>query len=617
MKRILAVCAVFVMAVTAVPFTALAIEPAEVVWVGDGTKEHNYATIQEAVDAVAGGGAVHVAAGEYVEQVVINKSLSLIGEEGAVVKAPATPEAFTVPEDSKKWEPVIFIFGGTRSGNAVTGEEQVNVHISGLTIDGDARKPAGRAAGILLRNVTGTVSGNILRNFDLNTETFGVLVNGNSDVVIRENDISGFGRGGIVAGSYGTVSCSNASIRNNKVATITHAKWAQNGIQIGWGATGEIIGNTVTGHVWADGRWGASGILIPGSSNIAIAGNTVCNNDYGICVAGYGNYGGHHPSSNISIRDNTLSGNTYSGICLQGDVSDTIIEGNAIHFNANGIDIYDYNPGDWTGGGVPVRNKATGNKFWDNEKAIVVWPLYPENEPAPEGYTFNADGNWWGSADEPTSFEGDVAFTTWALDEDFTSFASRVSVVDAFEPVELQAAVNHVKIDTADINDDDVLILKKDEMELNFPAALLPAGEVEMVISQRDAGTAPAGFKFLGSVFSFTMVADGEPVTEFDGVVAIVFTYNPAEVGDPENLDVYWFDGEEWIPQHGILDEVNHTVTVEVDHWSDFALMEAEAEEDEDIKELPQTGTCVTWLLPLGFMLLLAGAMMLRRKEVA
>lgn len=615
MKRILAVC-VFIMVLMAVPFTALAIEPAAVAWVGDETKENNYATIQEAIGAVAGGGTVYVAAGEYVEQVIINKNISLIGEEGAVIKAPATPQAYTVPNDSKKWEPVVFVFGGTLSGNAVTGEEQVSVNIAGFTIDGDARKPASRAAGILLRNVAGTISGNTLGNFDLNMETFGVLVSGNSDVVIKENNISGFGRGGIVAGSYGAVSQPYASVRSNNVETITHSKWAQNGIQIGWGARGEIIGNTVTGHIWAEGSWGASGIIIPGASNIEVAGNTVRNNDYGVSVAGYGNYGGHHPSSNISIRDNILSGNTYSGVCLQGDVRDTIIQGNTICFNDNGIDVFDYDPAGWTGGGVPVRNKAMGNKFYDNNKAIVVWPLVAGNEPAPEGYTFDANGNWWGSADEPTSYEGDIACATWALDEDFTCFCSRVNVVDALEPIELTSSVNVVKVDPADLGEDDVLVLNSDEMELNFPAALLPAGEVEMVVSQQEAGPAPAGFKFLGSVFSFAMTADGAPVTEFDGMVTLVFTYIPEEAGSLENLDVYWFDGEEWVPQNGTVDEENHTVTIEVDHWSDFALMGAEAEED-GIDVLPQTGTNIMWLLPLGFLLLLAGALMLRRKEIA
>jgi LPXTG-motif cell wall-anchored protein len=619
MKRFLAVGIALVMVLVVVPFTAFAAEPVEV-WVGDETKENNYATIQEAVDAVAGGGTVHVVAGSYVEQVIINKSMSLIGDEGAIIKAPEIPETFTVPEGSKSWEPVIFVYGGTRTGNAISGEEQVNVMISGFTIDGDARKPAERAAGILLRNVTGTISGNIFINFDLNMETFGVMVNGNSDVAIKENDISGFGRGGIVIGSWGEFPQPNASIRGNNVETVTHAKWAQNGIQIGWGATGEIIGNTVTGHIWSAGGWGASGILIPGSSNIEVAENTVRNNDYGVSVVGYANFGGHRPSTNINIHDNILSGNT-SGVSLQGDVSDTIIVGNTIHSNATGVDVWDYDPSDWTGGGVPVRNKADGNKFYENDNAIVVWPLLADNEPVPEGFTFDVSGNWWGSTEEPTSIEGDVTYTTWAQNEDLTSFATRIDVEGSEEPFNLEEDVTHIRINV-DFKPDEVLSFVHGNMRLDFPVSLLPEGEVEITISKASPEFA-SRFMMLGNVYSFVMTANGEPVTEFSGPFILTFNYTPDEVDDPSNLVICWFDGSEWIPQDSVVDTELNVVTLELNHWSNFSLMEVDAAEEVDPEEagdidvLPQTGTYVMWLLPLGFMLLLAGARLLRRKEVA
>lgn len=85
MKRFLATGIVLMLVLSAVPFAASAQAPAEV-WVGNESMgELNFPSIQEAVDAVAEGGTVYVAAGEYVEQVLINKDLTLIGEEGAII----------------------------------------------------------------------------------------------------------------------------------------------------------------------------------------------------------------------------------------------------------------------------------------------------------------------------------------------------------------------------------------------------------------------------------------------------------------------------------------------------------------------------------------------------
>lgn len=614
MKRFLATGIVLMLVLSAVPFAASAQAPAEV-WVGNESMgELNFPSIQEAVDAVAEGGTVYVAAGEYVEQVLINKDLTLIGEEGAIIKAPAAPEKYTVPEDTKTWEPVIFAFGGIMTDNHVSGGGQINVTIAGFTIDGDGRQPANRSCGVFLRNVSGAVIENTIDNLNLTKETFGIVVYGSGNVLIQANSVSGFGRGGIVVGSRGDFPKPYAVVFDNYVRTVTHASWAQNGIQIGWGATGQIIGNTVSGHVWADEGWGASGILIPGSSNILVAGNEVSNNDYGVAVAGYGNYGGHYPASNIVIRDNLLYGNTYSGVCLQGDVSDTLIEGNTIHSNANGIDVYDYDPGGWTGGGVPVNNTASGNKIYNNEKGIVVWPLLEANQPGPAGTTFTAAGNWWGSAAEPADqVEGDVVYCPWALDEGFTAFATRRVVDDASAPIDLHQEVNYIEVDGNKLDSDDVLVFYGDGMRLDFPVALLPAGSVEIVIA-KGSGPAPQGFK-LYNLYSLSMSADGQAVTDFAGSFTLTFWYDPDEVENPDNLAIYWFDGQQWIAQASAVDTSHNRVTAAIDHFSDFALMETDdANPGAGGDELPKTGTFILWLLPAGLAVLVLGFLVLRHE---
>lgn len=173
-----------------------------------------------------------------------------------------------------------------------------------------------------------------------------------------------------------------------------------------------------------------------------------------------------------------------------------------------------------------------------------------------------------------------------------------------------------VQINFAELEDDSsVQLVRENELEIELPAAALP-GNVEVSVKKVD-GDAPEGFKFIGSVYSFTMTAeDGSAVSEFLGKVTMVFHYDPADVDDPDNLDVYWYnpDTGKWVAQNGTVDTERCTVTIEVDHWSEYALMEAESEEEDG---LPKTGTNIDWLIPLGLLLLVAGAFVWRRHLAA
>jgi nitrous oxidase accessory protein NosD len=255
---------------------------------------------------------------------------------------------------------VVFAFGGTIGTNGdsdikIFGTGTITVTISGFTIDGNNRVPTGRSAGILLRNAGGIISGNTVKNMYIDgKQTFGIAAYGDSDVVISGNNVSGYAKVGIAAnGDNSTNPNPNAIITGNTVtgpgmdASVT---LAPNGIQIGRGATGKIIGNTVSGNGWHGDDWSCSGILVAMSDDVEVTGNTVEENEIGI-----GSYG---EINGTWIHDNIVNGNAY-GISIQAGAVDT-----KVNFN-NIVDNQSYG----------VYNGSTD--------------------------TLDATNNWWGDASGP------------------------------------------------------------------------------------------------------------------------------------------------------------------------------------------------------------------------
>lgn len=180
-----------------------------------------------------------------------------------------------------------------------------------------------------------------------------------------------------------------------------------------------------------------------------------------------------------------------------------------------------------------------------------------------------------------------------------------------------------IGIDPSGIGQEEaVKIVRPSELELALPVEILP-GNVEVTV-KKVSKEAPEGFKLLGSAYSFTMTDEnGDAVTEFTGTMTITFYYDPAEVDNPDNLAIYWYNPvtEEWEAQESVVDKDNNKVTAEVDHWSEFAVMEApevtEDPGDPTAPELPKTGTNGMWLLPFGLLLMLVGGFGIRRQFVA
>lgn len=403
-------------------------------------------TIQGAIDAASSGDTINVAAGTYTEQLVINKSLTLIGTGAPVITPPAAIASFKYPETTKFWEPVVFAYGGTADeDNIITGPETISVTMSGFIINGANRAPASghRTAGILLRNVGGTISSNTVQNMLIDGfETFGIHAQGNSVISITGNTVSGYARGGIVAnGDSSTAPDPVATIANNTVTGPgmgVAVTWAPNGILIAWGANGTIQSNTVSGNGWPGTDWTGSGILVAGTDDVLVKENQVEGNETGIAVGGYAS---PDTATGNQIKDNTLQGNEY-GLAVQGQAINTTITGNTITGSLyDGIDVW----GDPAPTGTVIENNTiSGNNIAADPTAAELW--------IGSGVTaVDASPNWWGSAAGPASVVGDATIAPWCADEACQTFLpDEDGVIDltppegeTLAPEAIQAAINN------------------------------------------------------------------------------------------------------------------------------------------------------------------------------
>ncbi|RMD84359.1 MAG: hypothetical protein D6815_04380, partial [Candidatus Dadabacteria bacterium] len=253
------------------------------------------ATVQHGVDVACVGETVEVAAGTYQEQVRIDKSLTLAGAGAGVTTILAPPKADRAIEAAdhgfglRNYDYLVGVFG----------HGQETVVVSGFTLDGnfDAKSSGPgtfRSQQLTFLNASGTIENNELLNWQ-DPAAFGVqgvasLVVGSATptaVVVRNNVVSGYQKAGIVAFGTGAV---DVTIEGN---TVTGAgpisTTAQNGIQISNGATGRIVGNTVTGNDYTPMTWCASGILVYLVDGIEVRGNTLSANLCDLFVQSNGN----------------------------------------------------------------------------------------------------------------------------------------------------------------------------------------------------------------------------------------------------------------------------------------------------------------------------------------
>ncbi len=244
------------------------------VWVDDdytpatpGWGGTHFATIQDAVDIIDSG-TVHVAEGEYVEQVHISKDdVDIVGAGVGltVIKSPVTlPLYFATGADNY---PVVFVDGAT------------GVDLSNLTIDGDFQGDTNyRFIGLGFWNAGGSlVDAEVLNvmNSAFSGAQHGVGVYAYNDtggpytIVMTDVVVDDYQKTAVALMGDGlTVDLTRVDTYGQGGTDVT----AQNGIQIGYGTGGTVTDCEVYDNYWTGDTWTASGILVFDMAHVDVSG---------------------------------------------------------------------------------------------------------------------------------------------------------------------------------------------------------------------------------------------------------------------------------------------------------------------------------------------------------
>ena len=304
-------------------------QPPSQVWVDDdfnsGTPGWNttrFAVIQDGVGAVAGGGTVHVAAGTYDEQVVIDKTLTL---QGAGVTTMVRPSATNLTQVFTG----LFWSGGTKNIAGIIVADVPggsSVTIENLKVDESlvTTKPAGAdcLAGIFYRETGGlidtvTIAGT--GSWSSSDRAYGIYLSAATNAVsleIAASRITNVDTNGIeVMGDKLTANINHNTITGRGPVTDE----VQNGVNVGRDAVATVNYNAISNLIYQPKTsWGA-GIMFyhrvsPTGKSATASNNSITNCQIGIIFK----------NANALAAGNILTGGAVGllGIYAEPDATD-------------------------------------------------------------------------------------------------------------------------------------------------------------------------------------------------------------------------------------------------------------------------------------------------------
>lgn len=343
----------------------------------------DYPTIRQAINAVNDGDTIYVKAGTYYENVIVDKSVSLIGED----------KERTVIDGSEVGTVVHVVVDNV----TIT---RLEIRNSCMDCASDIDSCGIYVEGVFNVNITDTT---VIDN------GYGIYLSNCLRTTVTANTLSNLYAGLLLEHSDGNMVINN-SISNNTQAirlddsdanamsynTVTNNLWA--GIELSGRKVGvserNVIHNNIITHN------GPYGVRLWDVDNNVLANNTITNNEHGIRLKGHGNI----------IENNTIAVN-QCGLLLDGSSDNNIYHNNFVK-NRQQVDLIEsYDTWD---NGYP-----SGGNFWSDYEGPDEHNGLDQDQPGSDGigdtpYIINEDNKDCYPLMRPLfTHEHDLAVTLW------------------------------------------------------------------------------------------------------------------------------------------------------------------------------------------------------------
>ncbi|HVO62986.1 MAG TPA: hypothetical protein VMT53_18800 [Terriglobales bacterium] len=370
MRRItsLALTSAFVLALSALSM-------ASIVQVGDCLSIVNFSTIQAAINAVPAGSTIKVCPGNYAEQLLITKKLTLTGiANGGADAVVIYPPAGGLVQNTTDARGAVAaqILVQRPSMAAALGP----VSISNLTVDGTGNLyNTDDLRGILYQDASGTINHVAVRNVVPNDTPSGIQsgqgimveTTNFTDAVtltVQNSSVHNYNKNGIVARYTGaTLNATGNYVQGYGPTGVI----AQNGIELAFGgAAGTIKSNTVIDNYYTDQVSATSSDILlydAKNSGATVSGNTVGNSNIAIAVVTDtpGTYG---DGANVTLNK-IMGSSLFDGVdvCTNGN---SVTKNSIFNSTQSGVHL------DASCGSTGSNNTVTGNTILESACAGVL-----------------------------------------------------------------------------------------------------------------------------------------------------------------------------------------------------------------------------------------------------
>jgi hypothetical protein len=302
----------------------------------------SFSTIQNAVNAAAAGAVVYVCPGIYPEQITITKNLTLQGvPNGTSAASVIVPPKGGMLQNATDPSPAS---ANPPIAAQLLVQGPVTVNLTNLMVDGGGNQLSGCTAptlvGIYYQNASGT-----LKNLDVRNETLSPVdascnnglgmyfeANTATSITLTISTVTNFQKNGITANGYGNGSPGPVVSfwASEVVGQGTASGTTQNGIQIGFGATGKVASSIITDLVSSTSSLAATGVLIYASNAVTVLNNQIGNTQFSVAMASDPVYG---TGDSNTINSNIITSALFDGVSVCSNAN--VVKSNQINSSAD------------------------------------------------------------------------------------------------------------------------------------------------------------------------------------------------------------------------------------------------------------------------------------------